>query len=255
MGTSAAEAGMFFSAMRFSLPAAAALALGLALGACSTPSPESLAENDPFEATNRDVFSFDVWVEHHVASPVVDGYRAVIPEPAREGVHNVVTNLHSPIVLANDVLQGDGKKAVRTFGRIVLNSTVGLGGLIDIAGMLGIPYHDNDFGITLGQNGVHDGSYLVLPFIGPLPPREIVASGVDGFFDPLGYARFQDKDLWMGVRSGLRVLDTVNGTRDDFESIERSSIDFYATTRSLYRQHREAEIHGDKLNEIQLPEL
>src|ERR1700749_3196618 len=147
-------------------PALCALAVSLVLSGCSTPSADSLAQHDPWEKTNRDTFAFDVWVEHNVAEPVDDGYRAVIPQPAREGIHNVTTNLHEPIVLANDVLQGDGKKTVRTLGRIVINSTIGLGGLIDVAARIGIPYHDNDFGITLGQGGVAEGSYLVLPFVG-----------------------------------------------------------------------------------------
>ena len=229
--------------MKFAAPAFCLLA-GLCLGGCGTPTPQSLAENDPWEATNRHVFAFDVWLEHNVARPVNEGYRAVLPEPVREGVHNVVTNLHAPIVLANDLLQGDGGKAADTAGRIVINSTIGIGGVIDVAGKVGIPYHANDFGVTLGQNGIAEGSYLVLPFIGPLPPRDLLGSGVDGFFDPLSYARFPNKDTLMTIRSGLRILDTVDQQRDQFESIERTSLDFYATTRNLYRQGRNARIRG-----------
>ena len=203
-----------------------------------------MAANDPWEETNRDVFAFDVWIEHHIAAPVNDGYRAVVPEPAREGLHNVVTNLHAPIVLANDVLQARPKKAVNTLARIVLNSTIGLGGLIDVASKFGIPYHDNDFGVTLGQSGVAEGSYLVLPFIGPLPPRDLVGSGVDGVFDPLSYARFSGRNVLQLSRSATRILDTVDQRRDDFESIERTSVDFYASTRNLYRQNRNAKIRG-----------
>lgn len=222
---------------------------------CSTPSPASLAANDPWEKTNRDIFAFDVWVEHNVGRPIDDGYRAVVPEPARDGIHNLVTNLHSPIVLANDVMQGDGDKAADTFGRLVINSTIGIGGLIDVAGKIGIPGHENDFGITLGQNGVAEGSYLVLPLIGPLPPRDLVGSGVDGFFDPLSYARFHGKATWMFVRAGLRVLDVVDRQRDQFDSIERTSIDFYATTRNLYRQSRNAKIRGKGTDGATLPEF
>jgi phospholipid-binding lipoprotein MlaA len=236
-------------------PALCALAVSLALSGCSTPSAESLAQHDPWEKTNRDTFAFDVWVEHNVAEPVDDGYRAVIPAPAREGIHNVTTNLHEPIVLANDVLQGDGKKTVRTLGRIVINSTIGLGGLIDVAGKIGIPYHDNDFGITLGQGGIAEGSYLVLPFVGPMPPRDLVGSAVDGAFDPFNYARFPGRHTFLYSRSGLRVLDTIDQQRDQFDTIERSSIDFYATTRNLYRQSRDARIKGDDAATTQLPDL
>ena len=235
----------------------AAFALALCVSACSTPSPESLAANDPWEETNRDVFAFDVWIEHHIAAPVNDGYRAVVPEPAREGLHNVVTNLHAPIVLANDVIQARPKKAVNTLARIVLNTTFGLGGLIDIASKVGIPYHDNDFGITLGQSGVAEGSYLVLPFVGPLPPRDLVGSGVDGVFDPLSYARFPGRHTLQLSRSAVRILDSVDQRRDEFESIERTSVDFYATTRNLYRQSRNARILGDDDGSalVNLPDL
>src|SRR5215831_19405782 len=137
-----------------------ALAVSLFLSGCSTPSAESLAQNDPWEKTNRDIFDFDVRVDHAVARPIAKGYRAVVPEPVRDGIHNALTNLNSPVVLANDVLQGDGSKAANTAGRIVINSTVGIGGLIDVASKIGIPGHDNDFGITLGKNGIAEGSYL-----------------------------------------------------------------------------------------------
>ena len=241
--------------MKSVLPALCALATSLMLSGCSTPSAEALAQHDPWEATNRDVFAFDVWVEHHVAEPVDDGYRAVVPGPAREGVHNVTTNLHEPIVLANDVLQGEGKKTVRTLGRILINSTIGLGGLIDVASKIGIPYHDNDFGITLGQDGIAEGSYLVLPLVGPMPPRDLLGSAVDGTFDPFNYTRFPGRHIFLYARSGLRVLDTVDQQRDQLDSIERSSIDFYATARNLYRQSRDARIKGEDSATTQLPDL
>jgi len=232
--------------MKISLPVISALALGLVLSACSTPSPESLAQNDPWEKTNRDVFDFDVRLDHAVARPVAEGYRAVLPEPVRDGIHNALNNLNSPVVLANDVLQGDGNKAVNTTGRLLINSTVGLGGLIDVASKIGIPNHDNDFGITLGKNGIAEGSYLVLPFAGPLPPRDLLGVGVDQAFDPLTYVRFHGKDTWMVVRFGIGILDARASNLDAVETIERSSIDFYATTRNLYRQSRNAKINEGK---------
>src|SRR5580704_11385092 len=232
--------------MKISVPVISALALGLALSACSTPSAESLAQNDPWEKTNRDVFDFDVKLDHTIARPIAKGYRDAVPEPLRDGIHNAVTNLNSPVVLANDVLQGDGDKAADTFGRIVINSTIGLGGLIDVASKIGIPYHDNDFGITLGKHNIAEGSYLVLPFAGPLPPRDLLGTGIDVAFDPLTYVRFHGKDTWMVVRFGIGILDSRASTLDAVETIERSSIDFYATTRNLYRQSRNAKINEGK---------
>src|SRR5258707_15628354 len=232
--------------MKLSFPVISALALSMVLGACSTPSPESLAQNDPWEKTNRDIFDFDVRVDHAVARPIAEGYRAAVPEPVRDGIHNALTNLNAPVVLANDVLQGDGNKAVNTAGRIVINSTVGIGGLIDVASKIGIPGHDNDFGITLGKNGIAEGSYLVLPFAGPMPPRDLLGKAVDQAFDPLTYVRFHGKDTWMVVRFGIGILDARTSTLDAVETIERSSIDFYATIRNLYRQSRNAKINGGK---------
>jgi phospholipid-binding lipoprotein MlaA len=231
------------------------LALSLVVGACSTPSPESLAQHDPWEKTNREIFDFDMRVDHALARPIAKGYRNVVPEPVRDGIHNALNNLNAPVVLANDVLQGDGDKAMNTAGRIVINSTVGIGGLVDVASKIGIPGHVNDFGITLGKNGIAEGSYLVLPFAGPLPPRDLLGTGVDVAFDPLTYVRFHGKDTWMAVRFGIGILDIRASTLDEVETIERSSIDFYATTRNLYRQSRNAKINEGKTTADDLPNL
>jgi phospholipid-binding lipoprotein MlaA len=232
--------------MKLPVFAVSILGLSLYLGACSAPSAESLAQNDPWEKTNRDVFDFDVKMDRTVARPIAKGYRDAVPEPVRDAIHNAVTNLNAPVVLANDVLQEDGDKAANTFGRIVINSTVGIGGLIDVATKLGIPYHDNDFGITMGKAGSAEGSYLVLPFAGPLPPRDLVGTGVDVAFDPLTWTKFHGRDTWMVVRFGIGTLDAETARIDAVETIERSSIDFYATTRNLYRQSRNAKINEGK---------
>ena len=148
------------------------------------------------------------------------------------------------MVFTNDVLQGDGEKATDTFGRFMINSTIGVAGFIDVAAKMGIPGHDNDFGITLGKAGAAEGSYLVLPFAGPKPPRDLVGVGVDIAFDPLTYMSWNDSTLYMIIRAGLGILDDRAASIDAVEQIERSSIDFYATTRSLYRQNRAAQING-----------
>jgi phospholipid-binding lipoprotein MlaA len=159
------------------------------------------------------------------------------------------------VVLANDVLQGEGDKAANTAGRLVINSTVGLGGLIDVASRIGIPGHDNDFGITLGKNGIAEGSYLVLPFAGPMPPRDLLGNVVDQAFDPLTYVQFHGRDTWMVVKFGVAIVDSRTSQLDAVESIERSSIDFYATTRNLYRQSRNAKINEGRTDLDDLPNL
>lgn len=229
------------------------LALGAGLSACMSTNPQAVAQNDPFEPANRAMFSFDVKLDHAVATPIAKTYRAVIPEPARDGIHNALDNLNAPVVLVNDVLQGDGGKAGSTIGRFVINSTIGVAGLIDVAAKLGIPDHSNDFGITLGQWGAGEGSYLVLPLVGPKPPRDLTGDIADIGFDPLTYMKWNNSTLYMVVRTGLGVLDTRAANIDAVQSIERSSIDFYATTRSLYRQNRAAQINGGKAEDTDLP--
>jgi phospholipid-binding lipoprotein MlaA len=225
----------------------------LALSACATKDPEALAQNDPWEPSNRAVFDFDIKLNDAVVMPVAKFYRSAVPEVARDGIHNALTNLNAPVVFVNDSIQGDGTKASDTFGRFMINSTVGVAGLIDVASKMGIPYHDNDFGISLGKGGAAEGSYLVLPFLGPKPPRDLVGSGVDIAFDPLTYMSWNNSTLYMIVRAGLGVLDTSAANIDAVESIERSSIDFYATTRSLYRQNRNAQIHDGAAQNSDLP--
>ena len=240
--------------MKLSAAILSALASSLFLGACSTPSPDSLAQNDPWERTNRDIFDFDVKLDHAVARPIAKGYNKAVPQPVRDGIHNAVTNLNAPVVLANDVLQGDGDKAANTFGRIVINSTVGIGGLIDVASKIGIPQHENDFGITLGKGGVAEGSYLVLPFAGPLPPRDLIGTGVDVALDPLTWIKFHGRDTWMAVRFGIGTIDAAASRVETVETIERSSIDFYATTRNLYRQSRNAKINEGRSGNNGIPD-
>jgi phospholipid-binding lipoprotein MlaA len=240
--------------MRYHSAVFGALCAVLALGGCTTSDPESLAQNDPFEPTNRAVFDFDIQVDHAVARPLAKFYRSAVPQFAREGVHNALTNLNAPVVFTNDVLQGESEKATDTLGRFVINSTVGVAGLIDVAGRIGIPSHNNDFGITMGKWGAQEGSYLVLPFAGPKPPRDLVGTGVDVAFDPTTYMTWNNYTLYMIVRTGMGVLDERAANIDSVESIERSSIDFYATTRNLYRQHRNAQINGGADLE-QLPDL
>lgn len=225
------------------------------LAGCATKDPEALAQNDPWEPTNRAVFDFDVKLDHFVAAPIAKFYRGTMPEPARRSGHNALENLHAPVVLVNDVLQGDEDKAVDTVSRFVVNSTAGLAGLIDVASRVGIPSHENDFGITLGKAGAQEGSYLVLPLLGPKPPRDLVGTGVDIAFDPLTYITWNNSTLYMIVRAGLTVLDQRAANIDSVASIERSSIDFYASTRSLYRQYRNGELHSGTTVGQDLPNL
>ena len=239
--------------MKLRVSLLAALCASLALSACATETPEALAQNDPWEPTNRAMFDFDVKLDHAVATPVAKFYNHAVPELARDGIHNALTNLNSPVVFGNDVLQGEPNKAATTFGRFVINSTVGIGGLIDVAGKMGAPGHTTDFGITLGKWGAAEGAYLVLPVLGPSPPRDLVGRGGDIALDPFTWVSFTHATYYLLARGALNVLDERAANVDTVEQIERSSIDFYASTRSLYRQNRAAQINNGKTPGGDLP--
>src|SRR5579871_1929686 len=166
----------------------AALLAAASLTGCAT---DPSGQNDPYEHTNRSIFDFDQSIDHAVARPVAVFYNHAVPEFARDSVHNFLGNLDAPVTFGNDVLQGAPGRAGETLGRLVINSTFGIGGLIDIAAKMGIPRHDEDFGLTLGVWGAGEGPYIVLPLAGPSNPRDMTGEVVDIFMDPLTYARFQ----------------------------------------------------------------
>ena len=216
----------------------------LAAGCTTSKDPEAIAQNDPYEPTNRAIFDFNMKVDNAVAKPVAKFYNHAVPEFARDGVHNFLTNLNKPVTLGNDMLQANGPRVGETLSRFAVNTTLGVGGFVDVATMIGIPEHEEDFGQTLGTYGVGEGPYVVVPFMGPDPPRDMAGDVVDIFMDPLTYVKFHGSDTWFAVRSGVSILDLRARNVDNLETIERTSIDFYATTRSLYRQYRNSEIRN-----------
>ncbi len=232
------------------------IVIGAALSACATTNnPDSLAQNDPYEPTNRAIFKLNQSLDENVAVPVARFYNHAVPEPLRDGIHNALYNMDLPVTFANDVLQGEAVRAAQTVGRVTINSTLGVGGLFDMASRMGIPDHTEDFGQTLGVHGVGEGPYLVLPLLGPAPPRDLGGKVVDIFFDPFTYARFDGFRTLGYVRAGVGVLDLRARNIDTIEQIERSSVDYYATQRSLYRQYRNSEIRNGAPDTSDLPDL
>ncbi len=229
----------------------------LAAGCTTSKYPEALAQNDPYEATNRKIFDINIKIDKAVAKPVAKFYNHAVPQFARNGVHNFLTNLNKPVTFGNDVLQGKPRRAGETLERIAVNTTLGVAGFVDVASMIGIPDHSEDFGQTLGVWGAGEGPYLMLPLMGPDPPRDLAGDVGDIFLDPLTYIKFHGSDTWYAVRSGVSVLDMRARNVDNMDQIERTSIDFYATTRSLYRQYRNSEIRdgAPDPNEMDSPDL
>src|SRR5579872_3529001 len=165
----------------------------LALAACATPptDPAALAEfketNDPLEPLNREVFDINLFLDRNLLKPVAQAYVAVVPEFGRNAIEHFFYNLGEPVIFANDILQGEFKRADTVVGRFLFNSTFGLGGLLDLASEEGLERQTGDFGQTLYSWGVPDGPYLVLPFFGPSNPRDGIGLGVDGYADPWGH--------------------------------------------------------------------
>lgn len=233
-----------------------AAAFGLLAAGCADQQVAApTAPGDPLEAWNRRVFTMNQQFDRAILRPVAQTYVDVVPEPARNGVHNFLDNLDSPATFANDLLQGEVELAAETIGRFGLNSTLGLGGLIDLGSAAGIPYHSSDFGQTLGVWGVGDEPYLVVPLLGPDNPRDLVGFGADYFLQPLGYMGIRDYGYWSMGEGALKIIDTRAGNLATLEEIQRSSVDPYATLRSLYRQYRTNKIHHGRTNPKELPEM
>jgi phospholipid-binding lipoprotein MlaA len=233
-------------------------ALGWLLVGCAAPSAgtdKAAAANDPFEPFNRQIFAMNERTDKAVLLPVAKFYVRVVPEPAREGLHNVLQNLDLPVVFANDVFQGEITLAGQTAGRFGVNSTLGIVGILDPATGMNLPYHSADFGQTLGVYGVGEGPYLVLPFFGPDPPRDIAGQVADVFLDPFTYLRLRDSFYYSLGRGALEGLDVRSRNLHALQDVEDSSVDYYASMRSLYRQMRNSQIRHGKTDLKNLPDM
>ncbi|MBV8492411.1 MAG: VacJ family lipoprotein [Alphaproteobacteria bacterium] len=228
------------------------VALGLAISGCAAPAPTAAGGesfNDPFEDTNRSIFSFNQVVDRNVLLPAAKTYRTIIIPPMRQAFHDFMQNLNAPVVFANDVVQGQFGLAGQTFGRMAINTTMGFGGMFDFATQFGIPYHANDFGITLATWGFDEGPYLVMPVLGPSNPRDAVGMIADGFADPGDQVASAYHRMWASVvRAMVSGIDERSRNIESLEDIEHTSLDFYATIRSLYRQRRAAQIRHEQEN-------
>ena len=231
---------------RRAVPALLSLLL-LALAACAAAPPGGgpeaaaafAAANDPMEPMNRALYDANAELDRALLGPLATGYRWGVPEAAREGIHHVLRNASSPVDLANHLLQGKPCRAGDTLLRLVINSTFGLGGFVDVAKKMGIPAHRTDFGVTLGVWGVPPGPYLYVPLLSSTNARDLAGSGIDLAADPwswLASGKVLDHADW--GRLGMYVVDTSERWLDRVQEINRTSLDPYVTYRSMYRQYR-----------------
>lgn len=197
---------------------------------------------DPYEETNRGRFRAHVRLHHYVIDPVERAYIYIVPEPARAGVHNFFTNLDTPAVFANDLLQGNVGRAGDTISRFVINSTLGIAGIFDVAGRAGIPYRDDDFGATLAKYGVGDYPYLLIPVIGPSNPRDLSGKVVDIFLDPLQFVTLPGGIITTIGKGGLHQVDKRTDEVGELDELARSAPDPYAAERSMALERRRAEL-------------
>ena len=199
---------------------------------------------DPLEDQNRNMLAFNQSVDRVLINPVVKGYRAATPQPVRTGIRNFLRNLRSPITFANQLLQGDLRGAGDAFVRAAVNTTVGVGGIFDVAGHEGIEYEPEDFGQTLAVWGVGNGPYLVVPILGPSSARDYAGYFVDSFADPLRMYLFNinHEEIYY-AKLGVDYLDIRESLIDVLNELEASSIDYYASVRSTYYQRRQAMIY------------
>lgn len=215
-------------------------AVGLAALVGTSPAMAD-TPRDPYEQTNRDIFEFNLGLDRGVIRPVSRGYRTITPAPLRSGLSNALENLTEPQTLFNNILQGDAEAGWNTFMRFMINTTVGLGGLFDITTEGNFERRKEDFGQTLAVWGADSGPYLMLPLFGPSNTRDTAGKVVDIFTDPFG--------LVFGfvpavVRTGTGIIDDRSETIEASESLEATSLDLYATVRTLHFQNREFQIRN-----------
>ena len=194
--------------------------------------------SDPFEDLNRDIFIFNEKLDEKLLKPAAIAYRKVTPHFARSGVTNFFNNLEEIDTTINQVLQGEIKYAFNDAGRFVINTTIGLFGLIDVASKMGLERHEEDFGQTLGVWGFDSGPYIMIPFLGPSNPRDLLSRPISSFLS--GTFAMEDDDVKITL-VGIDALET----RERLLDAETLIIgDKYIFVKDAYVQSREYEINN-----------
>lgn len=203
-------------------------------GCASTPS-DYRDPGDPFESYNRAMYRFNDGLDRAIFKPIAKGYNAITPEPVNKGITNFFSNLADVTSAINNLLQLKMHRAVNDVGRVLVNTTLGVLGFIDVASNLNLPKTGEDFGQTLGDWGAGPGPYIVLPILGSSSGRDLIGAVVDWFTDPVYYV---DDDTTRYVLRGLRMVDTRAGLLKASNVLEEAALDKYIFTRDAYLQKR-----------------
>lgn len=219
--------------------AAVCAALAMSAGGCATTANNP---KDPFESFNRAMFAVNEGIDV-VVKPIAQGYDTVAPLPVKVVIGNFFGNLWDGWTAVNNLLQGKPEQAASDVGRVLINSTVGIGGAFDVAGEMGLTKHSEEFGQTLGRWGVPDGPYFYWPIIGPRTTRDTLGWGVDIFYDPVWYI---DRVPLRNSLAGTRFIDLRASLLPSDKVVEEAAFDKYNYIRDAYLQHRRSEIYdGD----------
>lgn len=216
---------------------------------------QAAAVSDPFEGVNRFFFDLNQRLDRNAGRPAATAYRETVPGSIRGGLHNLLDNLGGPVTVANDLLQIRLKDAGTAAGRFLVNTTVGLAGIFDVATDWGMPGRNRDFGETMGTYGVPPGPYLVLPFRGSTDVRDFAGNYIDGFVTPLRYVRYDGRNYVGLMKSTLGSMDNRSASLVSFRDIERASVDYYATMRTLYMERRARLIEDRPVRTAELPDF
>ena len=196
-------------------------------------------DDDPLEGYNRAMFEINRTIDGVLLKPAAELYELVLPQVVRDRISNVLGNLGEPLNMLNNLAQGKFERAGSSLMRFTINSTFGVAGVFDVATDWGYEHTPEDFGQTLASWGVGDKPFIMLPLLGPSNPRDAAGFGVDWVADPLGYILPTDASTARTVTSGISQRAEF---LDELETLENTSVDFYAAMRELYKQYRENEI-------------
>jgi phospholipid-binding lipoprotein MlaA len=226
--------------------------VGTMVGCASIPAGVAPSPHDPWEPFNRSVFEFNEGLDAYLLKPVVAGYRFVLPEFVRDGIYNFFSNYSDIYTALQNILQGKPDYAFNDLMRVVVNTTFGLGGLIDMATPGGLPKHKEDWGQTFGVWGIPSGPYVVLPFFGPSNVRDTFGTAADLESDYL-FRLLPDVALRNSL-TGLRVVNARNTYYEAGDLLDGAAIDKYSFVRDAYIQRRQYQINeGREDEEVLMP--